>query len=164
MPDPRFSGAGYMFLNEWCGTWKEEVAFAYMDELAKNIARFVSSGHYITNLLLSDDVGIGFIDLMNFYKCNNPNLQYITPESGAPYNITGTAIISGKENKKPIHDVYEWLMSEYILEDKVCFSPGCIFKDQPAANYAYPPVDNSNKMRDITSVKTQKRLIERWYY
>ena len=149
MPDPRFSGAGYMFLNEWCGTWKEEVAFAYMDELAKNITRFVSSGHYITNLLLSDDVGIGFIDLMNIYKCNDSNLQYIAPESGAPYNITGTAIISGKENKKPVHDVYEWLMSEYILEDKVYFSPGCIFKDQPTANCAYPTVGNSKKCETL---------------
>lgn len=166
MPDPRSSGAGYMFLNNWYNIWGEDKAFEYMDELENNVSQFVSSGHNVTQLLVNGDAAIGFIDLMNIYKqiADGANLEIIVPDTGAPYNITGTAIISGKENKKPVQDVYEWLMSEYVVDDNSNFSPGYIFVEQEQVIEGYPANVEMANMDTITDMELKTYLNEKWNY
>ena len=59
MPNPKSSGTGYMFLKNLVNTWGEEAAFAYFDELSKNILQFTSSGSGPINALVQEEVAIG---------------------------------------------------------------------------------------------------------
>lgn len=166
MPSAAISGAGYMFLNNWYNMWGEEAAFSYVDELQNNISQFVSSGHNVTQLLLNGEDIIALVDLMNVYRQirDGAPLKIIIPETGAPYNITGTAIVLGKETKSCVNEVYSYLMSEYVIYDNSNFSPGGIFVDQTPELPGYPTNIPMANMDTITDNALKEYLVSKWKY
>jgi len=166
MPTAQISGTGYMFFNNWYNMWGEDEAFIYLDKLAVNISQFVSSGHNVPQLLLSGENAIGLVDLMNVYRQieEGAPLKIIIPDTGAPFNITGTAIIKGKEDNKVVMEVYEYLMGEYVVDDNSKFSPGFIFEEQLSEIAGYPENIPMADMRTITDEVLKTRLVEKWKY
>ena len=166
MPTPETSGAGYMFLNNWYNMWGEEDAFRYLDQLQENISQFVSSGHNVTQLLINGESAIGLIDLMNIYRqiAEGAPLKIIIPDTGAPYNLTGTAIIEGKQNQKGVVEVYSYLMGEYVVEDNSNFSPGNIFINQRKDIPGYPDDIPMANMDTIMDYELKEKLIKKWKY
>lgn len=166
MPTAKTSGAGYMFFNNWYNMWGEREAFDYLDRLAENVSQFVSSGHNVTQLLLDGENAVGLVDLMNVYRqiAEGAPLKIIIPDTGAPYNLTGTAIIRGKEKKKAVADVYTYLMGEYVVEDNSNFSPGGIFKGQKKNIAGYPEELSMANMDTIMDNSLKEYLTEKWQY
>lgn len=166
MPSAAVSGAGYMFLDNWYNMWGEDKAFEYVDSLQTNVSQFVNSGHSVTQFLLNGENAIGLVDLMNVYRQirDGAPLKIIIPETGAPYNITGTAIIAGKENDIAVIEVYTYLMSEYVVFDNSNFSPGGIFTDQTADLPGYPTNIPMADMKTITDNALKEYLSSKWKY
>lgn len=166
MPTAKTSGAGYMFFNNWYNMWGEDAAFAYLDQLQFNVSQFVSSGHNVTQLLLSGENAIGLIDLMNIYRqaADGAPIKIIIPDSGAPFNITGTAIIKGKEKNHVVREVYEYLMTDYVVYDNSNFSPGGIFAGQKEEIAGYPRNIPMADMSTITDNKLKSDLVSKWEY
>lgn len=166
MPTPEISGAGYMFLNNWYNIWGENEAFAYADKLQKNVSQFVSSGHNVTQLLISGENAIGLVDLMNVYRqiAEGIPLKIIIPDTGAPFNLTGTAVIEGKKERANVMDVYEYLMREYVVYDNSHYSPGSIFEDQEMNIAGYPQSIPIANMDTITDQTLKENLISKWHH
>lgn len=166
MPTAKTSGAGYMFFNNWYNMWGEEEAFVYLNKLQVNVSQFVSSGHNVTQLLLSGENAIGLIDLMNIYHqiADGAPVKIIIPDSGAPFNITGTAIIKGKEKNNAVQEVYEYLMTDYVIYDNSNFSPGNIFVNQTQGIPGYPQNVPMADMSTITDNELKNDLVSKWKY
>ena len=166
MPSAAVSGAGYMFLNNWYNLWGEDGAFQYVDELQTNVSQFVNSGHSVTQFLLNGEDAIGLVDLMNVYRQirDGAPLKIIIPETGAPYNITGTGIIAGKDRDSAVIEVYSYLMNEYVVFDNSNFSPGGIFADQTADLPGYPSNIPMADMKTITDNELKEYLSSKWKY
>lgn len=166
MPTAKTSGAGYMFFNNWYNMWGEDEAFAYLDQLQVNVSQFVSSGHNVTQLLVSGENAIGLIDLMNIYRqvADGTPIKIIIPDSGAPFNITGTAIIKGKEKNNAVLEIYEYLLTDYVIYDNSNFSPGGIFAEQKEEISGYPRSIPMADMSTITDNKLKNDLVSKWEY
>lgn len=166
MPTAKTSGAGYMFFNNWYNMWGEDEAFAYLDKLQTNVSQFVSSGHNVTQLLISGENAIGLIDLMNIYRqvADGAPIRIIIPDSGAPFNITGTAIIKGKEKTSAVREIYEYLMTDYVVYDNSNFSPGGIFVNQTEEISGYPHNIPMADMSTITDNELKNDLVSKWEY
>lgn len=166
MPTAKTSGAGYMFFNNWYNMWGEDEAFAYLDKLQANVSQFVSSGHNVTQLILSGENAVGLIDLMNIYRqaADGTPVKIIIPDSGAPFNITGTAIIKGKEENRIVREIYEYLMKDYVVYDNSNFSPGGIFVDQEEEISGYPRDIPMADMSTITDNELKNDLVSKWKY
>lgn len=166
MPSAAVSGAGYMFLNNWYNLWGEEAAFQYVESLQLNVSQFVSSGHNVTQLLLNGESAIGLVDLMNVYRQirDGAPLKIIIPQTGAPYNITGTGIIAGKESNPTVTEVYSYLMNDYVVYDNSFFSPGGIFVKQENNLSGYPSKIPMANMNTITDNALKEYLTSKWKY
>ena len=166
MPSAKMSGTGYMFFNNWYNMWGELEAFDYLDQLQVNVLQFVSSGSNVPELLLSEEAAIGLVDLMNVYRriADGAPLKIIIPETGAPFNTTGTAIISGKEENLGVLDVYTYLMREYVVRDNSNFSPGGVFSEQARNIEGYPQDIPIADMSTITDEALKNVLVEKWKY
>ncbi|MEG1075148.1 MAG: extracellular solute-binding protein, partial [Ruthenibacterium sp.] len=140
MPNPKASGTGYMFLKSLVNAWGEEKALAYFDKLSENILQYTSSGSGPVNALVQGEAVIGLGMTFQTVEELNKGAQ-IKPlyfKEAAPFNITGFAMIRGKETKPAVKAVFDFLESTLVNEDKEQFSPEQIFKVQENTIANYP--------------------------
>ena len=165
MPSPKTSGTGYYFLKSWVNTMGEDAAFAYVDQLQENIAQFTESGAGPVQLLSQGEVAIGLG--MTFQAVSEINngvpLKVIVPPEGAPYNLTGFGIVSGKEDKAGVKEVFDWLYNTYCRYDKEHFLPEKIYKEQNNQLENYPEMEYAD-MTGISDLDEKTRLLEKWNY
>jgi iron(III) transport system substrate-binding protein len=166
MPNPKASGTGYIFLKSLVNSMGEEKAFQYFDELSKNVLQFTSSGSAPIKMLVSGEIGIGLgLTLQTVKEINDGvPLEMISFDGGVPYTTTGFAIIEGKQDKKAVKEVFDFLYSTSINEDKDKFSPEQIFNGQTIKEENYPKDINYANMDGIRDVKEKERLLAKWKY
>lgn len=165
--DPKLSGTGYMYLNNWINMWGEEKAFTFVDELNKNIYQYTSSGSTIPKLIAQKEAVIGLGVIFNALNTNkelsdDDKLKMIIPESGSPYNLTSAGIIKGKESNKNVVSVFNYIMSEYMQYDKEYFSPGKLLVNQNNKVATYPNVEKTGDMSTLLDIALKERLLDGW--
>lgn len=164
MPDPKSSGTGYMFLKSLVNAWGEERAFDYFEKLADNVLQFTSSGTAPINSLMSQEVAIGFCMTMSAVQKINSDgepLKLLFFDEGAPTAIYGQAIIAGKEERKCVRDVFDYLTKDFMDYSQEYYVPEQIRKDKIYNVENYPEnivfADMSNN-----TVDEQDRLLSMW--
>ena len=163
MPDPKASGTGYMFLKALVNEWGEEKAFEYFGKLSENILQFTSSGNGPANAVLQKEaaIGLGMIQNGVEMKDGGNNIDIVVFEEGAPFSNYGQTIIKGKETKKAVKDVFQYLLTDYILDESKEFGREKVFKDYDFTSENYPKnVKLANMSGDTLEEKT--RLLEMW--
>jgi len=163
MPNPRSSGTGYMFLKSLVNAWGEQEAFDYFDKLSDNILSFTSSGSGPVNALKDGEAAIGFaMTAQTVGEINNgfPLRTHFFDE-GSPFSLYGIGMIKGKEIRKEVKDVFDYIVNKWTEMDKVLFCPERIFKDREFTLPNYPIgiryADMSNNTLD-----EKERLLEKW--
>lgn len=163
MPNPKASGTGYMFLKSLVNTWGEDEAFEYFDKLTENILQYTSSGSGPVNALLQGEVAIGLgMTAQAVTKINEgANFEIIFFEEGSPYSMYGQAIIKGKEDKKSVREVFDFLYSTFGYENCELFYPEQIFKDKVFEIENYP---TNIKYSDMSNdnIEEKERLLDKW--
>jgi len=165
MPNPNSSGTGYFFLWKLVNQWGEDAAFDYFDQLAPNILQFTTSGSGPINAMLLGEVAIGFG--MTFQAVTNLNdganftITYF--EEGSPFGASAVGIVEGREDRKAVTDVFDFLMGTLVHEDKELFSPEIIFKGQTILVPNYPNVPYAD-MTGYFDDGVRSRLLDRWMY
>lgn len=142
MPNPKFSGTGYIFYLNMVNTRGEEAALSYFDGLAGNLsgAGYTSSGSGPVKALKLGEAAIGLcmswqaVDEIN----NGADYEILYFEEGAPYNTYSSAIVSGKENDEDIRKVFEYLLTEVTPKDKELYAPEQIYKDVTYTKENFP--------------------------
>ena len=165
MPNPKSSGTGYMFLKSLVNAWGEEKAFAYFDALSKNILQFTSSGSGPVNALVQGEAAIGLAMTSQAVMENNngAKLKIKFFKEGSPYSRYGAAMVAGKQDRQCVRDVFEFLDSTLIAEDKEKFFPEKIYKDVDFNVQGYPQDIQYADMSNDTKAEIE-RLLEKWVY
>jgi len=163
MPNPRSSGTGYMFLKSLVNAWGEDEAFEYFDKLSENILAFTSSGSGPVNALKAEEAAIGFaMTAQTVTEINNGYpLRILFFEEGSPFSLYGKGIISGKETRREVKEVFEYIVVKWTEMDKILFCPERIYKDREFTLPNYPINIRYADMSNNTP-EEKERLLARW--
>jgi iron(III) transport system substrate-binding protein len=167
MPSPRTSGTGYMFLVSLVNAWGEEAAFAYFDGLAQNILQFTTSGSGPVNALIQGEVAIALgmtLTAINAINNRGVPLELFFFEEGAPNITTGFGIIRGRETKPIVKEVFEFIMTKVVRDDKELFCPEPIMVNQTNNIPNYPRIIPYANMDGVYDLDLKERLLARWMY
>ncbi|MDY0290265.1 MAG: extracellular solute-binding protein [Sphaerochaeta sp.] len=165
MPHPKSSGTGYMFVKALVNAWGEDEAFAYFDDLAKNILQFTSSGSGPVNALVHGEAAIGLaMTAQTVQEINNGvGLKVVFFEEGSPYSLYGMGIIEGKETKKSVSEVFDYMVKDLIPRERALFYPEKIYKDKDFVIKNYPKNIPYADMSNNTGAE-KTRLLDKWKY
>lgn len=166
MPDPKSSGTGFFFFKNWINVMGEEEAFVYVDELAKNVKQFTESGSGPVKLLIQGEAAIGLgLTFQAVNEANNGNnFVIIEPEFGSPYSMTSTSMLEGRQYDKDIVRVFEFIVNDYMVYDKMYGSPEKVLKVQENGIKNYPENINYADMTGIDDIGEKERLLAKWKY
>ncbi len=164
MPDPKTSGTGYAFFLNVVNSMGEEKAIDYFKELKGNLREFTSSGSGPTNLLKQGEIAIALGMISQGVSAINEGYAFeiVSLETGVPYNGTSIGIISGKENKEHVKEVFEYLLNDFNKLDKENYLPSSLFKEQTNKVKNYPTDLKYADMTGIDDIKTKEHLNEIW--
>lgn len=165
MPSPKASGTGYMFYKSLVNAWGEEEALAYFDGLANNILQFTSSGSGPVNALVSEEVAVGLgMTSHAALKISEGNpLEILFFSEGSPYAACGAAIISGKETKPAVQNVFRYFYEELTKEICEKLYPEQIYKGITFTMENYPSDIPYADMSNNTPAE-KERLLALWAY
>ncbi len=165
IPGAKSSSTGFLLFNLLIQLWGEEEALDYFDELSENVLQFTSSGSGPVNALVQGEVAIGFGMTSHAVLEMNKgvNLKIIQFEEGSPVTAYGYGIIKGKENKKEVQDVMNFLYSTLMYETNERFYPEPIFKGRAASLENYP-TDTVYSKEYHPSPDERAELLDLWEY
>lgn len=165
MPSPKASGTGYMFYKSLVNAWGEEQALAYFDSLSENILQFTSSGSGPVNSLVANEVAIalGMTSHAALKITEGDPLEILFFDEGSPYAACGAAIISGKEGRAQVQEVFRYLYE--AVTPAICekLYPEQIYKDRTFEMDNYPKDIPYADMSGNTPAE-KERLLELWKY
>lgn len=165
MPSPKASGTGYMFLKSLVNAWGEEKAFEYFDKLAPNVLQFTSSGSGPVNALIQGEavIGLGMTAQAVVQINEGAPLKILFFEEGSPCSLYGQAVIAGKEERKAVREVFDFLVGAYTHENNEKFRPEQVFKDTICTVENYPQNIVYSDMSNNT-IEEKNRLLDMWKY
>ncbi|MCL2765664.1 MAG: extracellular solute-binding protein [Treponema sp.] len=165
MPNPLSSGTGYMFLKSLVNAWGEKEAFDYFDALSHNILSFTSSGSGPVNALKEREAAIGFAMTAQTVSTINDGfpLRIHFFNEGSPFSLYGIGMIKGKETRREVSAVFDYIVNVWTEKDKLMFCPERIFNDREFTLPNYPVSIRYADMSNNTS-EEKERLLERWMH
>lgn len=166
MPDPKSSGTGFFFYQNWVNIWGEEKALEYVDQLYGNVKQFTESGSGPIKLLKQGEIAVGLG--MTYQAITEANdgqpFEAIFPESGSPYSLAGTTIIDEHQDKKGVSEVYDYIIHDFMIYDKENYSPEQVYEGQKNMVPNYPDEVPLADMTGIQDDKEKERLLSLWKY
>ncbi|MCR5067589.1 MAG: extracellular solute-binding protein [Erysipelotrichaceae bacterium] len=164
MPDPTTSGTGYAYYLNVVNMVGEEKALEYFRELAKNAKQFTSSGSGPISLLKQGEIVLAMGMVFQGVAEINAGADYavIELETGDPYNQTGAAIISGRETKEHVAEVFQWFITEAHMIDCEQFCPGNILKNEQTKIPNYPQIAKDADMSGLDNINRKTELLGKW--
>lgn len=110
MPNPLSSGTAYLHVTTWIQNWGEEKAWAYMEELHKNVKMYVHSGSKPGQMTAMGETPLGItVDayIFPFSKKRAP-VKSIIPEDGEGWEIIASAIVKGCRNPEAAKKIMDY--------------------------------------------------------
>ena len=133
MPSPKSSGTGYMFYLSLVNAMGETDALSYFDSFTENVLAYTSSGSGPVNALVSRKaaIGLGMISqAAEKITGGVDELEILIFEEGAPFNLYGSCVVKGKEEKAGVMEIMEYLHSTYTNLSSEAFYPESVLKDK----------------------------------
>lgn len=165
MANPKSSGTGYMFYKSLVNAWGEQKALEYFDKLNENILQYTSSGAGPVNALLLGQAAIGFGMTSNAVTQINEGapLKILFFEEGSPFTLYGMSMVSGKETRESVREVFDYLVKTYNYRLNEKFFPEEMFKGVNPKVQNYPESINYADMSN-NSPEEKTRLLGLWKY
>ncbi|QQO10019.1 extracellular solute-binding protein [Breznakiella homolactica] len=167
MANPKTSGSAYSFLKSLVNAWGEDEALAYFDKFAENVLQFTTSGSGPVNALIQGEAAVALgmtfhaVEVMNK---DGADLEILFFEEGAPYNITGMAMIKGKETRPAVKEVFDFTMTKLVRDDKELFLPEQIMVNQTNNIPNYPRNIPYADMTGAQDMAEKERILNKWKY
>lgn len=164
MPDPKTSGSGYGFYLNAVNIMGEDKAIEYFKKLKNNLREFTTSGSGPTNLLKQGEIAIALGMTSQGVGAINEGYDFsiVSLKTGSPYNTTAAGIIKGREDKKNVKKVFQWLIDGFGVYDKEHYLPDIILKDQKVSVKNYPTNLVDADMKGVESISRKEELTEKW--
>lgn len=111
---PQSSGTAYTVLATITQIWGEEVAFAYLEKLHKNVGQYTKSGSAPGKAAARGEtlIGIGFLHDHALQIAKGFPLKLIVPSEGTGFEIGGLSIIKNARNTKNAKLFVDWALSK----------------------------------------------------
>ena len=165
MPSPKASGTGYIFLKALVNSMGEDKAFAYFDQLSKNILQYTSSGSGPVNALINKEVaiGLGMTAQGALKKTEGAPLEIMFFKEGSPYTYYTLAMIKGKEKNKAVKEVFDYMNSTLVEDNVRMYYPEKMYKDK---DYTIKNMPTNIKYADMknNTIEEKERLLAKWNY
>ncbi|MCR5732558.1 MAG: extracellular solute-binding protein [Sphaerochaetaceae bacterium] len=167
MPGPMSSGTGYSFVNGIVSSKGEAEAFEYFNALNENIKEYTTSGSAPVKAVDRGEVGVGVCLLWQGvqYANKNPDLQVVFLNNEASYNLYTMGMISRKEIKPAVKEVFDYLFNE--LNEKQCtkYNPDKIYVNQGKAEIPNYPTDFAEiAMKGQFDPEYKQNLLDKWKF
>ena len=165
MPSPKSSGTGYAFYNGLVSSLGEEKALEYFNALDENIKEYTTSGSAPIKAVNKGEVaiGVGLLWQCVDYANKNSDLEVVFLNGEASYNLFTMGIISGKETKKAVKDVFDYLYNELNKVQCEKYNPDKIYSGQGAAEISNYPTDFSEiQMNGVFDFRYKQNLLDKW--
>ena len=132
MPSPKSSGTGYAFYNGLVSSMGESAALSYFGSLDANIKEYTTSGSAPIKAVNKGEVaiGVGLLWQCVDYANKNSDLEVVFLNNEASYNLFTMGIISGKEKKESVKNVFDYLYNELNKVQCEKFNPDKIYVNQ----------------------------------
>jgi iron(III) transport system substrate-binding protein len=97
MPHPASSGTGFMYVSAWIQTFGEQKAWAFMDVLHANIARYTHSGSAPAVMAARGEnvVGLAFELRGSRLKQQGAPIEIVLPKEALGWDMNAFGIVSG---------------------------------------------------------------------
>lgn len=165
MPDPKESSTGYMFYKSLVNAWGEDKALAYFDSLTDNILQYTESGSGPLKAVASGKAAVGLgttaTAVAEINRGSPIKIKFF--KEGAPYTAYGQAIIKGKEKRKAVKEVFDYLVNTFNYENCRLYMPETLYKDKTFTLENYPQSILYSDMSGDT-VAEKERLLNKWKY
>lgn len=165
MPSPKSSGTGYAFYNGLVSSMGESAALSYFGSLDANIKEYTTSGSAPIKAVNKGEVaiGVGLLWQCVDYANKNSDLEVVFLNNEASYNLFTMGIISGKEKKESVKNVFDYLYNELNKVQCEKFNPDKIYVNQGKAEIAnYPTGFSEIVMHGVFDFKYKQDLLDKW--
>ena len=165
MPSPKSSGTGYAFYNGLVSSMGQDAALTYFAELDKNMKEYTTSGSAPIKAVNKGEVaiGVGLLWQCVDYANKNSDLEVVFLNNEASYNLFTMGIISGKETKAAVKDVFDYLYKELNKVQCEKFNPDKIYVNQGKAEIAnYPTNFTEIRMTGVFDFQYKQGLLDKW--
>ncbi|HQE49502.1 MAG TPA: extracellular solute-binding protein [Fervidobacterium sp.] len=165
MPSPKSSGTGYAFYNGLVSSMGESAALSYFGSLDANIKEYTTSGSAPIKAVNKGEVaiGVGLLWQCVDYANKNSDLEVVFLNNEASYNLFTMGIISGKEKKESVKNVFDYLYNELNKVQCEKFNPDKIYVNQGKAEIAnYPTGFSEIFMHGVFDFKYKQDLLDKW--
>jgi len=163
MPNPKDSSTGYIFYKSLVNAWGEKKALDYFDKLTDNILQYTESGSGPLNAVADGKAAVGLGTTATAVARINEGapLKITFFAEGAPYAVYGQAIIKGKEDRKAVRDVFDFLVNTFNYENCELYMPETLYKNKTFSLENYP---QDIKYADMSgnTVEEKERLLAEW--
>lgn len=166
MPSPASSGTGYAYYLAMVNMLGETEALKYFDEFAKNVIQFTASGSAPVNNLVSKEAGIGIgmiSQAVEKITSGQKDLEVILTDEGATFGQYGSFVVKGRENKKGVLEILDYMYYEFTDECCAMFYPEAIFKGVDYTLENFPPHLVYCNM-DNNTIARKEDLLRKWKY
>ena len=166
MPNPASSGTGFLTVSGWIQQMGEDAAWAYMDALHANIARYTHSGSKPCKEAAAGEtaigISIGYTGAKQ--KAKGAPLVLVHPAEGVGWDMEANAILKGSKQAAAAQLLMDFAVSEpanrlYNQAYPVVAYPGIA---QPVEHY---PADVAQKMikNDFAwAAQNRDRILAEW--
>ena len=165
MPSPKSSGTGYAFYNGLVSSMGESAALTYFGSLDANMKEYTTSGSAPIKAVNKGEVaiGVGLLWQCVDYANKNSDLEVVFLNNEASYNLFTMGIISGKEKKESVKNVFDYLYNELNKVQCEKFNPDKIYVNQGKAEIAnYPTGFSEIVMHGVFDFKYKQDLLDKW--
>ena len=165
MPSPKSSGTGYAFYNGLVSSLGESAALTYFGSLDANMKEYTTSGSAPIKAVNKGEVGIGVGLLWQCvdYANKNSDLEVVFLNDEASYNLFTMGIISGKETKESVKNVFDYLYNGLNKTQCEKFNPDKIYVNQGKAEIEnYPTNFSEIEMKGVFDFKYKQDLLDKW--
>jgi iron(III) transport system substrate-binding protein len=114
MPNPLFSGTGFLNVSSWLQIFGEVGGWAFMDALHANISYYTHSGSKPCKQAAAGEVvtGIAFDLEGRRLKARGAPLEVIIPSEGVGWEMGATAIVQGTRHLAAAQKLVDWAVTE----------------------------------------------------
>lgn len=167
MPNPKSSGTGYAFYNGLVSSIGETEALAYFERLNVNMKEYTTSGSAPVKAVGRGEagIGVGLLWQCQQYANDNSELQVVFLNNEASYALFTMGIISGKESKVAVKNVFDYIYNEINKPQCEKFNPDRIYNNQGKAEImSYPTDFKEIEMKGKFDFKYKQDLLDKWKY
>ncbi|MBX7146122.1 MAG: putative 2-aminoethylphosphonate ABC transporter substrate-binding protein [Alphaproteobacteria bacterium] len=166
MPNPNSSGTGYLTVSAWIQTMGEQKAWAYMDDLHKNIGTYLHSGSKPCTETGRGEypIGISYAYLGVMEKNKGAPLDIILPKEGLGWEMEGAAIMKGTKKLEMAKRLLDFAASKKANE---LYSHGYSVVAYPGIKPqipGYPEGEEELLIKNdlLWAAENHDRIVEEW--